>query len=125
MKFMSEKPHTFNYKQIIVIRRDVEMSPAKLAVQVAHGAIESYTCTSDPCVRDDWYNEGMRKIILMVNSLEELKELNKNVPYDLASIYIVDFGLTELEPNTITGITFKIMRNDEVPKELKRLKVYK
>ena len=112
--------HTFKYKQIIVIRKDVEMSPAKLAVQVAHGSIESFQRT-DPCVRDEWYMEGMKKVVLMVQSLEELQELNKNVPH---GTFIIDFGLTELAPNTITGLAFNIMNINEVPKPLKKLKLY-
>jgi peptidyl-tRNA hydrolase, PTH2 family len=113
--------HTFKYKQIIVIRKDVEMSPAKLAVQVAHGAIESYQRT-DPCIRDEWYEEGMRKVVLMIKSLEELQSLNKNVP---CGTFIIDFGLTELEPNTITGIAFNILNIAEVPKPLKKLSLYR
>lgn len=113
--------HIFKYKQIIVIRKDVEMSPAKLAVQVAHGAIESYQRT-DSCIRDEWYEEGMRKVVLMVKSLEDLQSLNKNVPH---GTFIIDFGLTELEPNTITGITFNILNVAEVPKPLKKLSLYR
>jgi peptidyl-tRNA hydrolase, PTH2 family len=113
--------HSFRYKQVIVIRKDIAMSPAKLGVQVAHGAIESYLRT-DPLIRDEWYMEGMRKIVLMVNFQEDLKNLmrvSKNASY------IVDFGLTELEPNTITGIAFPIMLNEEIDKITKHLKLYK
>lgn len=113
--------HNFKYKQIMVIRKDIIMSPAKLGVQIAHGSIESYLRT-DPPVRDEWYMEGMRKIVLMVNFQEDLKNLMRA---SKDAIYIVDFGLTELEPNTITGIAFPIMLNEEIDKITKHLKLYK
>ena len=113
--------HNFKYKQVIVIRKDITMSPAKLGVQVAHGSIESYARTN-PLIRDEWYMEGMRKIVLMVDSLDDLKNLmraSKN------AIYIVDFGLTEIEPNTITGIAFPVMLNEDIDKITKHLRLYK
>jgi len=116
-----ENPHKFNYKQVIVIRKDLVMSPAKLGVQVAHGAIESYLKTN-PSIRDEWYMEGMRKVVLMVNSLEDLRNLTRA---SKDAIYIIDFGLTEIEPNTITGIVFPIMKNEEIDKITKHLRLYK
>jgi len=113
--------HNFKYKQVIVIRKDITMSPAKLGVQIAHGSIESYLRT-DPLVRDEWYMEGMRKIVLMVNSLDDVKNLMRA---SRDAIYIVDFGLTEIEPNTITGIAFPIMLTEDIDKITKHLKLYK
>jgi peptidyl-tRNA hydrolase, PTH2 family len=118
---MKTDVYTFKYKQVIVIRKDIEMSPAKLGVQIAHGAIESYIRT-DPLIRDEWYMEGMRKIVLMAQNQEELKNLMRGCK---EAIYIIDFGLTEIEPNTITGIAFPIMLNEEVNKFTKHLKLYK
>jgi peptidyl-tRNA hydrolase, PTH2 family len=118
---MKKDIHKFNYKQVIVIRKDIEMSPAKLGVQVAHGSIESYVKT-DPAIRDEWYMEGMRKIVLMVNSKEELTNILRSCH---SAVYIVDFGLTELEPNTVTGLTFPIMLTEDIDKITKHLKLYK
>jgi len=113
--------HDFKYKQVIVIRKDIQMSPAKLGVQIAHGAIESYLIT-DPIIGDEWYMEGMRKIVLMANSIDDLKNLMRGCN---KAKYIVDFGLTELEPNTITGIAFPIMFNEDIDKITKHLRLYK
>ena len=119
---MKTNMHTFKYKQVIVIRKDLNMSPAKLGVQVAHGAIESYLMTPD-LIGDEWYMEGMRKIVLAANDkkdLEAIMEISNNT-----AKYIVDFGLTELEPNTITGLVFPIMLAEDVDKFTKHLKLYK
>lgn len=118
---MNSDIYKFKYKQVIIIRKDLEMSPAKLGVQVAHGAIESYVKT-DPCIRDQWYMEGMRKIVLMIKTLDDLKSLEKSSD---KAIYIVDFGLTELTPNTTTGLTFPIMLNEDIDKITKHLKLYR
>jgi len=64
----------------------------------------------------------MRKVVLMVNSLEELRNLTRA---SKDCIYIIDFGLTELEPNTITGIVFPIMKNEEIDKITRHLRLYK
>lgn len=118
---MKNDIHKFKYKQVIIIRKDIEMSPAKLGVQVAHGSIESYIKT-DPIIRDEWYMEGMRKIVLAASSKEDLTNISRSCKQ---AIYIVDFGLTELEPNTITGLAFPIMLNEDVDKFTKHLKLYK
>jgi len=118
---MTKSPYKFKYKQVIVIRKDIEMSPAKLGVQIAHGSIESYLKTS-LLIQDEWYMEGMRKIVLMVNSQEDLKNIMRSCS---DAKYIIDFGLTELEPNTITGLTFPIMLVEDIDKITKHLKLYK
>jgi PTH2 family peptidyl-tRNA hydrolase len=118
---MKSDIYKFNYKQVIVIRKDVEMSPAKLGVQVAHGTIESYVRTS-PQIRDEWYKEGMRKIVLMVNSKDELTNIMRSCK---DATFIIDFGLTELEPNTVTGLAFPIMLSEDIDKFTKHLKLYK
>jgi len=118
---MKNPLHNFRYKQVIVIRRDVEMTPAKLGVQVAHGAIESYIRTP-LAIQDEWHIEGMRKIVLMIPTLDDLKNLIRSCP---EAAYIIDFGLTELEPNTITGIAFPIMLAEDINKITKHLKLYK
>lgn len=119
--YMRNPLYNFKYKQVIVIRKDLEMSPAKLGVQIAHGAIESYIRTPIE-IQDEWHQEGMRKIVLMVPTLEDLKNIVRSCKQ---TTYIVDFGLTELEPNTITGLAFPIMLSDDVNKYTKHLKLYK
>jgi PTH2 family peptidyl-tRNA hydrolase len=123
---MTDDIHKFKYKQVIVIRRDIEMSPAKLGVQVAHGAIESYIYTN-PQVRDEWYMEGMRKVVLMVESRDELNKIaaKADKEFNIAPRFIIDFGLTELEPMTVTGVSFEISETEKIDKVTKRLKLYK
>lgn len=122
---MKNPLYNFRYKQVIVIRKDLEMSPAKLGVQVAHGAIESYIRTPIT-VQDEWHMEGMRKIVLMVPTLDDLKNLmRESISKNHEATWIIDFGLTELEPNTQTGIAYPIMLAEDINKITKNLKLYR
>lgn len=101
------------------------MSPAKLGVQIAHGTIESYR-HSNLLIRDPWYFEGMKKIVLMVKNLDDLNKFkNKAEASGFKPISIVDFGLTEIEPNTITGLAFPISEVEAIDKITKRLQLYR
>ena len=53
----------------------------------------------------EWYDFGQPKIILKVNSLEELEEINENGHFhNLPTAIVRDAGLTQLEPGTATCV---------------------
>jgi PTH2 family peptidyl-tRNA hydrolase len=93
------------YKLVVVVRDDLEMSVGKLSAQVAHAAV---TCALEAKAKktkwfSEWYKEGQRKVVLRADGVEELRELKEQaararLPYAL----ITDAGLTELPPNTTT-----------------------
>lgn len=95
----------FKYKQVIVVRSDLQMSKGKTAVQVAHATI----LTSEKARKHkrrwwaDWLREGQCKVALKVNGLEELKRLNRRAEeIELPSALVEDRGLTEIPPGTTT-----------------------
>jgi len=53
------------YKMVIVVREDLQLSCGKLAVQVAHAAVE---CTLKSKKKnpwfDDWLKEGQKKVVV-------------------------------------------------------------
>jgi PTH2 family peptidyl-tRNA hydrolase len=100
--------HTFTYKMVIVIRKDLNIRMGKLAVQVGHGvAISMYN--SDPTLVKNWMDEGMKKVVLRASDAYELEELEKECNVVGIKCYsIVDLGLTQLIPNTKTGIVIGI-----------------
>jgi PTH2 family peptidyl-tRNA hydrolase len=55
----------FKYKQVILVRTDITLSPGKLAAQVAHASVNAFNATS-PLTRKSWLDEGHRKIVLQV-----------------------------------------------------------
>jgi len=92
------------YKQVIVVRKDLELSKGKMAAQVAHAAVEC-VLSSNARKKSAWLREGQKKVILYAKNEEELENIGKkckkmNVNYSI----IIDAGLTELEPGTMTCI---------------------
>jgi PTH2 family peptidyl-tRNA hydrolase len=118
------------YKQVILIRSDVKMDCGKKCVQVAHASIMAFNLVDHTDVAYEWLINGMRKIVLKVNNMEELN----NVIYlasraGIRSATVIDAGLTQLEPNTITCVGFQplsenseeCVRLNELTKDLKLL----
>lgn len=95
----------FKYKQVIVARKDLEMSPGKLAAQVAHGAVgaSEKARKNNPEWFKGWLGEGQKKVVVEVSNEKELRKLNEQagetgLPHEL----VQDAGLTELPPGTVT-----------------------
>lgn len=96
---------SFEYKLVVVVRSDLQMSGGKLAVQVAHAAV---ACAVEAKAKKpqwfaSWYREGQRKVIVRVDGLDELRTLDsKAARSGLPRTLITDAGLTELPPETTT-----------------------
>lgn len=94
-----------DYKLAVVVRNDLKLSKGKLAVQVAHACV---TCTiSAKTHKRDWFKKwfeaGQKKVVLKIDSLEELYRLkSKAEEAALPTHLVTDAGLTELKPGTIT-----------------------
>ena len=81
-------------KQCIVVRKDLKMPPGKLSAQVSHASVEA-TLRSKPSTVEAWRAEGMKKVVLKVNSLEELVTLQKKAKaLKLTTAMITDAGKT-------------------------------
>ncbi|MHC1567444.1 MAG: peptidyl-tRNA hydrolase Pth2 [Candidatus Syntropharchaeia archaeon] len=92
------------YKQCIVIRSDLGLSKGKTAVQAAHAAILSYE-RAQKRERDEWLRSGQKKVVLTVNGIEELFRLKEKAErIGLPNALVVDAGLTEVPPGTVTAL---------------------
>jgi PTH2 family peptidyl-tRNA hydrolase len=95
----------FEYKLVIVFRVDLRLSKGKAAVQAGHAAVSS---AEDARKRrrqwwEDWMEEGQRKIAVKVKNEKELLELKRWAEErSLPVALIVDRGLTEIPPDTVT-----------------------
>lgn len=95
----------FLYKQVIVFHSDLKLSKGKTAVQAAHAAVSA---AEEARKRhrvwwENWIDEGQRKIAVKVKTEEELLNLERHAKeLGLPCALIVDRGLTEVPPNTIT-----------------------
>lgn len=106
---MTEKPDadlpTFRYKQVIVLRTDLKMSRGKIAAQAGHAAVSAAEEARKKF--SDWWRawmeEGQCKIAVRAGSEQELLELQRKAKgLKLPSALVIDRGLTELPPDTIT-----------------------
>jgi len=89
-------------KQVIIVRRDLKMSKGKTAAQCCHGCLGAYKKSNSDKIKK-WEIDGEKKVIVKVNSLEELfliKEIAKK--NNLINYMVKDAGRTELPTGTIT-----------------------
>lgn len=120
------------YKQVIIVRKDIEMSSGKMAGQVAHAScsvLQHIKKGKDEHDRvyNNWYKGGLdqKKIILQVKSLTKLENIMKKADSLGISYYPVrDAGYTELPPNTLTCIAFPPMKDEEIDPLTKKLRLW-
>ncbi len=95
----------FRFKMVVVFRSDLKLSKGKAAVQAGHAAVSAAE-EARKRHRDwweEWLYEGQRKIAVKVKTEKELTELEEKAKeLDLPCALIVDRGLTEIPPNTVT-----------------------
>lgn len=101
-------------KQVIVVRKDLNMRKGKIAAQVAHasmkvlldkmgrvdshvdGYVELLLLVEKGGPMDKWLNHRFTKVVVSVDSEEELKDIfNKAQTASIPSSFIIDAGLTE------------------------------
>lgn len=100
------------YKQVIVVRSDLALSPGKLAVQVAHASIVGYE-RADKRKIERWKQEGQKKIVLKAGMQKMMEIREKAKQAGIPTGTVVDAGLTELPSGTTTSI---VLGPDEVKK---------
>ena len=92
-------------KQVIVVRKDLELSRGKLAVQVAHAAILGFLKAPEN-VRKRWLQEGQKKVVLTVQGIEDLFKIKERAEkLGIAVAVVRDAGLTEIPPGTVTALS--------------------
>ncbi len=114
-------------KQIVVVRKDLDMGTGKIAAQVGHACVLGAEHVRKS--HSDWYNEwersGQEKVIVKVASLEQLEEVKRHaISLDLPWSEVTDAGHTQIAPGTVTCISIGPAPEvivDKVTKDLKLL----
>ncbi len=110
-------------KQVIILRKDLNMRKGKMIAQGAHASLGALD-TVDIEIHIVWKKFGMKKIVVSVDSEEELNELYEKAGVKSIPAYRVhDYGLTELEPGTITALALGPWDDDELNKLTGELKL--
>jgi PTH2 family peptidyl-tRNA hydrolase len=98
-------PSEFEYKLVVVTRQDLKLSPGKLAVQVAHAAVECALSTKKHKTLwfSRWDAEGAKKVVVKVSRLDDFYPLKQQAEdLGISAVIISDAGLTEIPPGTET-----------------------
>jgi PTH2 family peptidyl-tRNA hydrolase len=104
------------FKQCIVVRDDLRLSPGKLAVQVAHASILSLE-DADKSIIKSWKSEGQKKVVLKVANAQDLLIIKNNADIiGLPNAVVKDAGLTEILPGTITALGIGPALNKKIDK---------
>lgn len=112
-----------DYKQAIVVRKDLNMGVGKTSAQAAHASL-AVMQKADKKVWEEWQSQGMKKIVLKVQGKKELLELFERAKKMLPTSLIKDAGHTQVKPGEPTCIAIgpaEEKKIDEFTKELKLL----
>ncbi len=113
------------FKQIIIIRADLGMGKGKIAAQASHASLEAYekTLKKEPSWVDEWKTRGQAKIVVKVNSKQELLEWFERLKNLFPCALIKDAGRTQLTPGEATAVGVGPAPESELNKYTKDLKL--
>jgi PTH2 family peptidyl-tRNA hydrolase len=115
-----------SYKQVIVVRRDLRMGIGKMAAQVAHAAVLGAERTKqfNEVWFHRWFESGQAKVVVKVQSFEELIELRKVAEnLSLVVVQVEDRGLTQIPAGTTTCIGIGPAPTELIDRVTSRLKL--
>lgn len=94
------------FKQVIILRTDLNMGKGKLVAQGAHASLEAFMKTQKqhPDWAELWHKEGMKKIVLKVESERALIDIFHEMKSIIPAAMITDAGHTQVEPGTKTAV---------------------
>jgi PTH2 family peptidyl-tRNA hydrolase len=110
------------YKQVIVFRNDLKLGKGKIAAQVAHAAVDAYILTlkKNPVSAEKWLSEGQKKVILKINSKQEILELFQDIKNIFPTVLIKDAAHTQLPAPDITCIGIGPIKETEIDRFTKK-----
>ena len=112
-------------KQVFVVNKDLNMGKGKICAQVAHAAIVCYEKVKNdfPEIIKKWKEEGQKKIVLKASLDEILKIKNQLGNEKIPNCLIIDAGLTQIKPGSITVLGIGPYYEEEIDKFTKHLKL--
>jgi len=110
-------------KQVLVIRKDLNMRKGKMVAQGSHASLMAYL-RADNQVKKEWMDKGQTKICVSVDSEEELIQIFSLAGQaNLPTVIVRDAGHTELEPGTLTAVGIGPAENDAIDQITGKLKL--
>ena len=114
-------------KQVIIIRKDLDMGAGKVVAQGCHASVISYLEAekADKKLAREWLDTGEKKIVLKVMDEEALIKLFKAFQFKkIPCALINDAGLTQLPPGTTTALGIGPWISSEIDQFTKGLKLF-
>ena len=109
--------------QYIIMNTSLGMDKGKLVAQGCHAAV-SVLDKVDKKVVEEWKQSGMKKIVLKVNSTEELIELFQSVKdKKLPCALITDAGRTQIASGSKTAFACGPIDEEKAAQYFKNLKL--
>src|SRR3989344_4911412 len=110
-----------NYKQVILVRKDISMSRAKTAIQVAHASAEAVLKSDKEKIKE--WRTFSKKVVLQVDNENDLLKYKKEAEkLKLVTASIRDAGLTEIPENTLTCLAIGPDDDEKIDKITGKLK---
>ena len=110
-------------KQVILVRKDLKMPAGKLAAQVSHASVSAVLKSSKDKI-EEWEEEGMKKVVLKVSDLKELKRYESLAKkHGLVTSLINDLGKTFFDKPTVTCLGIGPDAEDKIDKLTGKLKM--
>ncbi|MCS7145416.1 MAG: peptidyl-tRNA hydrolase Pth2 [Nitrososphaerota archaeon] len=114
------------FKQVIVVRRDLKLGRGKIAAQAAHASLTAYleTARARPGWASKWLASGQKKVVVAAPSLEELLSVRLRAEEEgIPAALIEDAGLTQVEPGTPTALAIGPAPTSLIDKITRHLKL--
>jgi PTH2 family peptidyl-tRNA hydrolase len=113
-------------KLVVVVRDDLKLSIGKLSVQVAHAAVNCSLAAKKSKTKwfSSWYSQGQKKVVVRAFDIKHLYELKaQSETLNLTTSLVMDAGLTEVPPGTVTCLGIGPGPNEIVDKVTGQLKL--
>ena len=104
------------YKQVILVRMDLDLSIGKLAAQVSHASLDAALAAKKD-ILIEWRKGGAKKVVLQVADLDELTAYKQKADAaKIANALISDAGHTEVPSGTVTCLAIGPDKEAEINK---------
>ncbi len=124
-KALTDYVESLTVKQVIVVRIDLGMGKGKIAAQAGHASVMGALDVQSS--HPEWFEEWVTaqpKIVLKVDSLDELEEVRRGAAAKkLPCSKVTDAGHTQLEPGTVTCISIGPAPSDTLDAVTGKLKL--
>ncbi len=108
--------------QYIIINNSLGMNKGKIAAQASHASVSVLDKVDDKVI-EEWKMNGMKKIVLKVNSTEELLELFEKTKKELPCMLITDAGRTQIASGSKTAFACGPVDEMKAQKYFSKLKL--